>query len=167
MELLKLLSTQELIAQIINFLLLLVFMRMFFWQRILKLLDDRKARIAAEYQRIADTQQEIAKMKAEYETHAKLIEEVSRQRIIEAKETSKKIAEEIKKNAYLESEHIIETARRDVKYELAKAKAELKNEIVDLTIKATQHLIGERLTEADDKKLVEDFLKDIPKIEPS
>ena len=47
MELLKLLSTSEIVAQILGFLLLFFLLRAFAWKRLLALLDERKARISS------------------------------------------------------------------------------------------------------------------------
>ena len=59
MELLKLLSTSEIIAQVVNFLLLLILMRVFFWKKVLKLLDERRDRISSQLEHIENTKKEI------------------------------------------------------------------------------------------------------------
>ncbi len=48
MELLKLLSTNEIVAQVLSFLILLFLLRKFAWKKILKILDERKEKIALE-----------------------------------------------------------------------------------------------------------------------
>jgi len=48
MELLKLLSANEIVAQIISFLLVFTLLRIFVWKHFLKILDDRRDRIASE-----------------------------------------------------------------------------------------------------------------------
>ena len=164
MELLKLLSANEIVAQVINFLLLLFLLRIFLWKRLLKLLDDRRERIASEFKKIEDNKKEIEGLKAEYEAKIGSIEEVARKRILEAVSEGKNIVEEIKKKANLDAEKIMESTKLDIKYEVARAKEELKNEIIDLTIKATEHLLQEKFTVEDDKKLIEDFLKKADKI---
>jgi len=161
MELLKLLSTSEIVAQIISFLLLLVLLRVFFWKHLLKLLDDRKARIAGQIKDIEDAKRDIEKLRSDFETKLSSIDEIAREKIKEAGELSKKMAEQSKKDANLEAENILNAARSNIKYEIAKAKEELKDQIIDLTIKATANLVSEKLTEEDDKRIVGDFLDKI------
>ena len=161
MELLKLLSTSEIVAQIISFLLLLVLLRVFFWKHLLKLLDDRKARIAGQIKDIEDAKLDIEKLRSDFETKLSSIDEIAREKIKEAGELSKKMAEQSKKDANLEAENILNAARSNIKYEIAKAKEELKDQIIDLTIKATANLVSEKLTEEDDKRIVGDFLDKI------
>lgn len=165
MELLKLLSASEIFAQVISFLLLLFLLRVFFWKKMLGLLDARKERIAAGIKKIEDSQREVAKLKSDYETKLDEIEITAKARIQEALEQGRKITEEVRKKAHEEAQDIIENSRANIKFELGKAKEELKEQIIDLTIKATESIIQEKLTEEDDKKLVGDFLDRIDEIE--
>jgi F-type H+-transporting ATPase subunit b len=163
MELLKLLSASEIVAQIVNFLLLLFILRLFFWKRILKLLDERKARIASEFKNIEEAKKGVEDLRAEYDGKLNSIDTIAKTRIQEAVDESKIKAIDIIKKANLEAQKTIDSARVDIKYEIRKAKEQLKEEIVDLTISAVEGVIKEKLTEADDKKIVEEFLKDIDK----
>ncbi|MDD5595857.1 MAG: F0F1 ATP synthase subunit B [Candidatus Omnitrophica bacterium] len=164
MELLKLLSASEIFAQVVSFLLLLFLLRIFFWKKVLGILDARKERIADGLKRIEDSQAEVAKLKSDYEAKLGAIEVIVREKIQEATEQGRKITEEVRKKAYEEAQDIIENSRTNIKYELAKAREELKEQIIDLTIKATENLIQEKLTEEDDKKIVENFLEKIDKV---
>ena len=74
------------------------------------------------------------------------------------------ITDEVRKEAQLNAQLIINDARESIKYELSRAKEELKIKIVDLTIRATENVIQEKLTEEGDKKLVEQFLDKIDEI---
>jgi len=165
MELLKLLSANEIIAQIIGFIILLALLRVFAWKRILGLLDKRKEYIASELKNIEDSKQDIEKIKLDYEAKLASIEKTAQERLAETLDQSKVILEDSRKAAHLTAQGIIDNARASVKYELAKAKDELKNEIIDLTLKATENIIQEKLTGEGDRKLVEDFLEGVDKLE--
>ena len=164
MELLKLLSTNEIVAQIISFLILVFFLRLFAWKKILALLDARKERIANELKKIEETKQEVVVLKASYEKKIEVIEETSRKKISEAISEGRKITDEIRKKAYEESQVIIENARKSMGDELAKAKEQLKEEIIDITISATQSVIEEKCTEENDRKLVQYFIEKLDKV---
>ncbi len=165
MELLKLLSASEIVAQIISFLLLLFLLRTFAWKKLLGSLDERRERIASEFKAIEGTKADITNLKADYEARLAGSEQAARARIQEAIAEGKKITEDVKKKAELAAGGIIEKAHENIKYELDKAKEELKDTIIDMTILATEKVIQEKLTGAGDKKLVEDFLKRIDDIE--
>ena len=165
MELLKLLSTNEIIAQIIGFLVLLALLRVFAWKRILGLLDKRKEYITQELKAIEDSKADIEKIKLEYGARMGSIEESAKEKLHEALNASKVILEDARKSANVQAQEIIDSAKKSVKYELAKAKDELKDEIIDLTIKATENIIKEKLTSEGDRNLVKDFLEEVDKIE--
>lgn len=163
MELLKLLSASEIVAQITSFLILLVVLRIFFWNKILYFLDQRREKIASELKSAEDAKVEIEKLKITYEAKLDSIDLLANEKIKEAVSEAKSIAEEIKKKAETEAKGILEKANDDIKQELLKAKEELKTHIIDLTITATENIIGEKLTGEDDRRLVEDFLKTMEK----
>ena len=158
MELLKLLSTSEIIAQVINFLLLLVLMRVFFWKRVLKLLDERRERIASQLENIESAKKEVEKLKDDYQKELNAIEAIKKLKIQEGIEVGRKEADEIRREALLNAQRIMNSAESDIKQEIAKARDALKDEIVNLTISGVENVVGEKLTEEGDKKLVRDFL---------
>ena len=97
MELLKLLSANELVAQAVSFLILLGILRIFLWKRFLKILDDRKKTIARELSGIESAKQDVAAMKADYESHLSKISEEAREKLEQAQEEGRAAAEAIKK----------------------------------------------------------------------
>lgn len=158
MELLKLLSTNEIIAQVVNFLLLLVLMRVFFWKRVLKLLDERRDRISSQLASIENSKQEVERLKSDYQKELDAIEQIKTLKVQEGVSEGRKEADEIKKEAQLIAQKIMDSAESDIRQEIAKAREELKDEIVDLTVRAVEHVVGEKLTEKNDKKIIEEFL---------
>jgi len=163
MELLKLLSTNEIVAQIISFLVLVFILRAFAWKRILSLLDQRKERIASDFKQIEDAKLEIEKIKVSYEEKMSAIEESARVKIQDAVNESRHVAQEIKEKAQSDAKVLMEKAQDNIKIELSKAKEELKEKIVELTINAAEHIIKEKLTSEQDKKLILGFLEESDK----
>jgi F-type H+-transporting ATPase subunit b len=165
MELLKMLSANEVVAQIVSFLILLTLLRVFAWKKILKLLDDRKEKIASEFKGIDSAKADIAKLKSDYEAKLANIDAEAKNRIDEAIERGKKITEEVRKKANEAAQDIIDNGKKSIGYELAKAKEELKDTIIDLTIKTTESMIEEKMTAESDRALVKKFLEKLDKAE--
>ncbi|MDD5731009.1 MAG: F0F1 ATP synthase subunit B [Candidatus Omnitrophica bacterium] len=159
MELLKLLSTNEIVAQVISFLLLFFLLRKFAWKSILGLLDSRKEKIASEFKKIEEAKLQLDIIKADYEEKLASIKAAAEKIILEAAAEGRQVTDEIRKKAHLEAQEIINNARQNIQSELAKAKEELKEKVVDLTIKATENIIREKLTGDDDRLLINDFLE--------
>ncbi len=165
MELLKMLSANEIIAQILSFFLLLFLLRHFAWKKILGLLDRRREKISSELGEIENTKLEIARLKADYESKIASIHQQAQAKIDEAIEEGKKINAQMRKKAHEDAQDIIADARNQVKYEVSKAQEQLKDKIVDIALGAARTVIQEKLTEDGDRKIVEDFIKEIEQVE--
>lgn len=159
MELLKLLSASQIVAQVLSFLFLFFVMRIFVWKKFLKLLDDRKARVAMELKKIDDTRLEVSRAMGEYERKLGSIDATAKARIEEAVAEGERIAKEIIDKARSEAEKAGIDSREIIDGEIRKAREELKKDIVDITIAVAEKVIAEKLTEADDRRMVEDFIK--------
>ncbi|MFH0941221.1 MAG: F0F1 ATP synthase subunit B [Candidatus Omnitrophota bacterium] len=165
MELLKLLSASEIVAQIISFLLVFTLLRIFAWKHFLKVLDDRREKIASELRSIDEAKADLAKAKAKYDALFVTIQEAAQEKFAEAIALGEQDAREIKEKARLDAENVIEDAKREIKFELARSREDLKERIIELTMQATQAMIREKLTPEEDRRLIENFLKDVDKLE--
>lgn len=158
MELLKLLSTSEIFAQVISFLLLLALLRAFAWKRLLKLLDDRKEKIASEFREIDHTRRDVESMKFSYEKKLAGMENEAKARMQKALDEARHAADEIKAKAQKDGEGIFKEARDNIKVEIAKAREELKDQIAELSVSVAEKVIQEKLSQEDEKRLALDFL---------
>ena len=163
MELLKLLNTNELVAQIVCFLILLVILRVFLWKNFLGVLDKRKETVSSEFRKIEDAKELISNIKSDYEKKLVDIDIEAKKRIQEALTEARKIADAIRVKAELDGEKFLENTRATLRDEVTKAREQLKDEIVDLTIRVAEKVIQEKLTEETDRKLVENFITEVEK----
>lgn len=161
MELLKLLSANQMVGQLLCFFAVFFLLRKFAWRHFLKVLDDRRENIASEFKRIEDAKTELVKIKTEYETKLTTIEDVAEAKIEEAIAEGERAAKEIKEKARQEAQLILGGAKENIQAEIAKAEEELKNKIVDLSLNAAEHIIKAKLSAGHDKKLVEDFVEEM------
>jgi F-type H+-transporting ATPase subunit b len=161
MELLKLLSTHEIVAQLVNFFLLFILLRVFLWKKMFAVLEARRERVSGEFTKIEDAKKEIEKIKADYSAKVGEIDRLAREKLQEAVENGGRLAGEIRTKAQEEARKTFESAKADIQAELARVKEGMRAEIVNLTIAATKNIIQEKLSEEDDKRLVEEFLKQV------
>jgi len=123
---------------------------------------DRRQRI------IEDSLDTAAETRAEAET---LLEEY-RERLAAAREQAeailaraRKAAENTEKETLADAkerrEELMAQTRRDIEAETQRAIQEIRNEVADLTILATEKITRKTLTEDDQRKLVEDTLAEL------
>jgi F-type H+-transporting ATPase subunit b len=163
MELLKMLSANELVAQTISFLILLFLLKRLAWKPVLKILDDRKNRIESEFKEIDELKADAERIKTDYEARIAVIEKTAREKIETGVNEGRRMAEVIKEAASKDAERIIEDARDVIKDETGRARETLKEEIIDITISAAEKIIAEKVMEKHDRKAVEEFLQMLDK----
>lgn len=164
MELLKLLDANQLVAQVISFLILFFILRKLVWKRFLQLLDNRKERISSELKNIEDSKAEAARLRSDYEIRMDNIGQIAREKIEEAVSEGKRIAEEIRENANAEALQIIKKTDEALKAEMSRAREEFRDEIVDMALSAAEKVVEEKLTEEEDRKIAEDFLTKLDRL---
>jgi F-type H+-transporting ATPase subunit b len=164
-ELLKMLSGNEIFAQVVSFFLLLFLLRQFAWKKILGLLDQRKEKITSQLSEIEKTKLEIAGLKSDYEFKISNIASQAQEKINQAVEQAKVVSMQMHKKAHEEAQDIITDARQQVKYEVSRAQDVLKEKIVDIALGAARTVIQEKLTADGDRKIVEDFIREVQNIE--
>ena len=161
MGILKMLSASEIFAQILSFFLLLLLLRLFAWKKILNLLDQRKDKIRSEFERIEESKLEISRLKNDYASKIASIQEEAEIKIKEAIEEGRKINAQMRKQAHEDAQDIIDDARKQVKHEVSQVQEKLKDRIVDIALGAARTVIQEKLTEDGDRRIVENFIKEM------
>lgn len=124
-------------------------------------LDKRQAMIEDSIDHAAKTREEADELLAEY-----------RERLKEARTQAEEIVERARKAADATGAEAIEAgkatreellaqARKDIEGETRRAIQEIRNEVADLTILATEKVTRKTLTEADQQRLVEEALGEL------
>ena len=148
-----------LIAQIVNFGILLILLRMFLYQPVLKMLNARKERIA---QSMKDAERVSAAAREAEQEKAKVLEQARREaQEIRAQATrdAEKIAQDVRARADQEATDIRMKAQADAAKQADLALADANKQIADLAIMATEKLLGRELAnEAEQQRFVADFL---------
>jgi F-type H+-transporting ATPase subunit b len=144
-----------LIAQLVIFLLVLFILYRLAWGPLLKILNERRARIA---QGVEATQKALQELEAaERERQAKL-EEARREaqaildRIAKQGEDLRK---ELEAKAREQAEGLIAKARAEIQQERQKAVQDLRSQVADLAVLAAGRIIGESLDAKKHRELIE------------
>jgi F-type H+-transporting ATPase subunit b len=151
----------KLIAQIINFLVVLYLVNRFGFKPLLRLMDERAARIkkGLEDAEAAERDRELARA----ERAAALDEARKEAQAMVARAT--KMAEdsriEILAAARADAEQVTERARQEINAEKERAIAELRGQVADLALEAAGKLIRQQMDAKTQRRLVEEFLSEV------
>lgn len=152
---------QQVLTQIVGFLLLLWLLRKYAWGPLLGVLDERRTRIATELEEIRKGKESLAQMKTEYDTKISEIENQARLRIQEAVVEGQRMAREIAEGARDEAHQILEKAKEDIQREMAKAKTQLRDEIATIAVSAAGKIVRQEMNKQKDKELVLQYIDEL------
>ena len=105
----------------------------------------------------------VAKLTAEYDARLKDIDNERRAKIVEAVEEGKKLAAEVKANAQAEVREMHDKAKADLEREVAKAKVQLRDDMIGMTMSAAEKFIGEKLDNEEHRRLIGNFIDGLEK----
>jgi F-type H+-transporting ATPase subunit b len=149
------------LVQIISFLVMVVILRAWAYTPILKMLEDRRnriaqgledARVAAEARANAEKEAEEVLIKAQQDVAA---------RVREATQHAEEATREIKVEAEKDAAEIRQAAKAEAEQAKNQALGELRGQVAALAIAAAQKLIGEALDEKRQHALIEEFFSGV------
>lgn len=152
----------QIVTHIIGFLIAVFLLKKFAWKPLLSILEERRSKIKSEFDNIDKEKKKVDDLLSDYETKLKEIDSLARVKIQEAAREGQKLANEIKENARRDSKEILTRAREEIQRDVDKAKVQLKNDLVNMTIRAAEKLIKEKLDEESDRKLIAEFIDSVP-----
>lgn len=148
-----------LLAQVVNFVILLILLRMFLYRPVLNMLEQRRTRIA---ESMKDAERVNAAAREAEQEKAKVLEAARREaQEIRAQATrdAEKIGQEVRARAETEATEIRMKAQADAQAQADAILADANKEIADLAIAATEKLLGRELAKKDEQqRYVTEFL---------
>jgi len=154
----------QIVTQIIGFLLALWILKKFAWKPLLKIMEQRRQKIASEFEGIDEQKGEMEKLVSDYEAKLKDIDNLARAKILEAASEGQKMASEIKENARKEAKDFLDRAKERLQREVDMAKVQLRDDLVEMTLRVTEKILKEKLDQEKDKRLIADFIDEVEKI---
>jgi F-type H+-transporting ATPase subunit b len=153
-----------LIAQIINFIILLVLLRVFLYRPVLTMLQQRRERIAESMRQADEVKQQLARAQQEYERTIQQARREAQAIVAEASEHGKRLIEDARQRAQAEAQADLERARAQIRLETQQAIAQLRNEVADLAVLAAGRIVGRSLDTRAHYDLIEDVLRETERL---
>jgi len=129
--------------------------------RIQDALEKRANAVAESIDAAKRTREEADQLLQEYRERLREAREQAEDIVARARQASERFAEESKAGAKHQREEMMEQTRRDIEQETRRALAEIRREVADLTIAATEKVMRKSLDPDDQKRLVEEALREV------
>ena len=152
-----------LLAQIVNFLIILFLLQKFFYKPIIKMLDDRKKRIE-ESLKNADLIEE--KLKNTAEQSAKILAETQKNAhdlIAEAKDRAEQIIENTNVEARKSIEEALKNAQTQIAAERERAVKEVQSEALVIISAVIKKVLGRSMSKQEKNQLTKEAISELTK----
>lgn len=152
-----------LIAQILNFLVLVFVLAKFVYKPVLGIMEERKNKIASDLETAEKTKNDAEAVKAEYA--AKLADaRQEAQAIIEnARKTAQAAHDKIMADTKVEQEQYVAAQKEIIATEKKKAMDEVRAQVISLSMIAAGKIVEQKLNSEEDKKMASKIVDSIMK----
>ncbi|GAB4321777.1 MAG: F0F1 ATP synthase subunit B [Dehalococcoidia bacterium] len=148
----------QLLAQVVNFFILLAILRFTLYKPILRMLDQRRERINEGLTAAERARAEAADARAQIDEQLRRAREEGQSVVANAQQIAQRIQQEAREQATRDREAFLERARQEIQLERDRAIAELRAQFADVTIAAAEKVIGQALDRAAHDRIIQEAL---------
>lgn len=141
------------------FLILFPVINAFFINPLMTAINDRNRELENTFSEAEGLRKEMSDMKAAYEKRIGDTEAEAREKIQAQLKEAQELRTQLMSDAAAAKEHLISQAQEEITREKEKIMTELRVEVANLALGATEKLIGENVTNDTNKKLVQEFIE--------
>ena len=129
--------------------------------RIADALDRRRRAIEESIESAERAKGEADELLEEYRARLREAREQAEDIVARARKAGDNLKDETKAEASKQREELLAQARRDIEHETRRALDELRKEVADLTVAATEKITRKSLTEEDHRRLIGEALAEV------
>lgn len=148
-----------LVAQIVNFAILLFILKRFLYRPILKVLEERKKKIADSLKNAEDVEKKLLEIGQLQEKEIQRAAEIGEHIIKDATESANQLFEEAKVNAKEISARLVKQTQQELEQQKQEFEDSIRKHVADLVFTLTQKVTGKILTEQDRIRIAEESMK--------
>ena len=152
-----------LISQIINFGLLLALLYLLLYKPMLRMLAQRRERVAKSMADVDAARESAAKAQQEYDRQVAEAQRKAQAVIAQAAQAGEQVGNDIKAEAQRDAEAIRLKSRDEAAQEKAQILADAQSQIASLSMAATERILGQAVDEKLQHQLIEQFLAELGK----
>jgi F-type H+-transporting ATPase subunit b len=146
---------------LLAFLVAMFILRKYAWPAITDALDKRQRAIEESIEVAESTRTEAQQLLQEYRERLREARQQADEIVARARKAGEVHEREALDKAKVQREELLAQTRRDIEAETRRAIQEIRNEVADLTVMATEKVTRKSLDEQDQKRLVEEALREL------
>lgn len=143
---------------LLNTITLFLVLRHFLFKPVMKMIKDRQEEIDTMYREANEAKSSANALEAEYQQKLSVAADTSERIVKEAVDRGRQREDEIIRQANADASAIRSKAAADIAQEKKKALNDAKDEISGMAIAIAEKVVGRQINEADQDKLVDEFI---------
>jgi len=151
-----------LLAQIVNFVILLGLLYLVAYKPIIRMFDERSRKIKESMEQTEFIKEQAAQAEGEVKKRLEDAGREGQELIVKAERTGEEVRQSLRQQAEQEAQSLINRARTDIQRERDEAVGELRKEFADLTILAAGKVIDRSLDKKAHRQLIDKVLEETP-----
>lgn len=148
----------NLIFSIITVLVLILILKHFFFEKVKKFMDERKAKVEDQFQKAEEAENQAREKLDEYNEILAGAEKEKRVIIADAMENAKLQANSVLDEARKEAADIREKSRLQIEREKIAARKEIHNEVGDLAVQLAEKILESELDEDAQASVIDEII---------
>lgn len=148
-------------AQVVNFLILLFILKKFFYKPLLKVLDERKQKIAQSMKNAEEIEKTLAKTEEDREKKLEKAADEAKKIIGDAQKSAVDIIEEARSKASDDIAEMVKKGQASLESEKERLHQEIRAELAEIVGIALEKVTDKALTSKEQKALIEKSVKEI------
>ena len=152
-----------LIAQILNFLVLVFVLAKFAYKPLLNMMEERKNKIASDLEAADKAKADAEAVKVEYAAKLADARQEAQAIIDNARKTAQAAHDQIMAATKAEQEQVIAAAKENIVMEQKKAMDEVRAQVISLSMIAAGKIVEKKLGSEEDKKMAGEIVDSILK----
>ena len=153
---------QLLVAQCVNFFLLLFVLTKFVYRPFLQLLDARAERVRVAMENASNLEHQAQQMEAERQRQLRKIDEEAGAMLADVHKQVESMRQDLLQKAHMEAQRILENGRRQLRDEEVKALAALRTKAADMVVRLTETLLRREFSAHDQKRMLQEVSERLP-----
>ena len=143
-----------LIAQILNFLVLLAILAKFAYKPLLQAMDDRRNRIINDLDSAEQTRLDAEALKEQYAEQLAGARQEATEIVNKANQIAQNLHDELVEQARVEQEALLANAKERIEQEKQQALLDIRSEVIKLSTLIAGKIVNQKLNSENDQKLV-------------
>lgn len=152
-----------LIAQILNFIVLLVILAKFAYKPLLKAMEDRRNRIIKDLDTAEQTRLDAEALKAQYAEQLATARQEATEIVDKANKVAQNLHDEFMDQAHAEKDAMMATAKERIEQDKQQALLDIRAQVIKLSTEIAGKVVNQKLNSAEDQKLVEETVDKVLK----